>query len=238
MPPAALIKRGERGSPMTKKTVVIVKDDKNAALMLAAALSAAGYRAVCADSIASAARLVKWRHPDLIVLDLSPKDGSGLEFCRKIRADRRLSGAPVLILAGTSKLKYKKRGLLTGEEPYPLNEFVARVSSILRRFELTKDGKGLFSGVKLKINTEAQIVYCGGSIIGDLTKREFDLLVALVKKSPRILSRKYILSSVWHTVAVPNLVDTHIFNIRKKVPRELADKIQSVPGKGFRYFKP
>lgn len=144
---------------------------------------------------------------------------------------------PVIVLAGSSKLKCKTKGFLAGEDPYPPNEFVARVAAILRRFELTKDGKGLFSGANLKINMEAQIAYYGGTIIGDLTKREFGLLVALVKKSPKIISRKYILSSLWHTVAVPNLVDTHIYNIRKKVPRELADKIQSVPGKGFRYFK-
>ena len=71
----------------------------------------------------------------------------------------------------------------------------------------------------------------------DLTAREFDLLLALVRQTPRIISRKGILEEIWRTAAVENLVDTHIFNLRKKLPKELAEKIQSVPGKGFRYYE-
>jgi DNA-binding response OmpR family regulator len=52
-----------------------------------------------------------------------------------------------------------------------------------------------------------------------------------------VLTRKYILSNLWHTVVVDHVVDTHISNLRRKLPREVSDKIQNVPGQGFRYFE-
>jgi len=75
-----------------------------------------------------------------------------------------------------------------------------------------------------------------GMVINNLTEREFLVFYALVEHRPNILSRKFILSKVWNTIAVDHLVDTHIYNLKKKLPQELADKIQSVPGKGFRFF--
>jgi DNA-binding response OmpR family regulator len=62
------------------------------------------------------------------------------------------------------------------------------------------------------------------------------LLHALVKNSPAILSREEIISHVWRTAAVVNLVDTHLHNLRRKLPPELAGKVQAVPGKGYRYL--
>lgn len=234
------LKRGIT-SAMTKKTIVVVEDDKNTGAMLATALREAGYYAICADSIAAASRLLKGRRPDLLVLDLNISEGNGLELCRKVRADRWLSTAPIIALTEMGEPHYKVKGFPPRAaqhhgNPPEVREFVLWVTALLLRAEIGKDGMGLTAGTNLSINMEAQIVLYRGHIVKTLTKREFDLFVALVKKSPRILSRKQILSSVWHTVAVENLIDAHIFNIRQKVPRELAAKIQSVSGRGFRYF--
>jgi two-component system alkaline phosphatase synthesis response regulator PhoP len=70
-----------------------------------------------------------------------------------------------------------------------------------------------------------------------LTVKEFELLYFLVRKRPRVLSRKHILSTLWHTIAVDHVVDNHLLNLRRKLPPEVADKVQSVPGKGFRFFE-
>lgn len=226
---------------MTKKTIVVVEENSNTATVLTAAMGEAGYYAVCADSIAAAGRLLKGRRPDLLVLDLNISEGNGLELCRKVRADRWLSAAPIIALTEMGEPHYKVKGfpLRAAQyhgKPLDVREFVLWVTALLLRSEIGKDGMGLTVGTNLNINMEAQIILYRGRIVKALTKREFDLFVALVKKSPKILSRKQILSSVWHTVAVENLIDAHIFNIRQKVPRELAAKIQSVSGRGFRYF--
>lgn len=225
----------------TKETIVVVQDDRGTAAMLTAALNEAGYHAVFADSIAAAGRLSEGHRPDLIVLDLNLSEGNGLELCRKVRADSRLSATPIIALTAMGEPQHKAKGYSTGAahylaKPLDIKEFVLWVTSLLQRVKVDKDGRGLVADADLSVNTDAQIVRYRNHIVETLTKREFDLFVALVKESPKILSRKRILSSVWHTVAVENLVDTHIFNIRQKVPRELAAKIQSVPGRGFRYF--
>ena len=228
---------------MTKQTILVVEDDKSTAAMLTAALDEAGYCAVCADSIASATHLIKGHQPDLIVLDIRLPDGNGLELCEKIRKSGRLSTTPIIALTGMGEPHHKMQGFTTGVDQYlvkpiDLQEFVLWVTALLRRVEMDKDGNGLIADADLSINTEAQILCYKGQTVENLTKREFDLFLALVKESPKILSRRYIISKVWQTVAVENLVDTHIFNIRRKFPRELAAKVQSVPGKGFRYFNP
>ena len=69
-----------------------------------------------------------------------------------------------------------------------------------------------------------------------LTVKELELLYFLVRKRPAVLSRKHILGTLWRTVTVDHVVDTHIANLRKKLPAEVSDRIQNVPGKGFRYF--
>jgi DNA-binding response OmpR family regulator len=70
-----------------------------------------------------------------------------------------------------------------------------------------------------------------------MTVKEFELLYFLVRKRPQVLSRKHILSNLWHTIAVDHVVDNHLMKLRRKLPPVIADKIQSVPGKGFRYFE-
>ncbi|HBB66381.1 MAG TPA: hypothetical protein DCZ93_03580 [Elusimicrobia bacterium] len=87
----------------------------------------------------------------------------------------------------------------------------------------------------VRICGESCLVRFKGRVIDDLTRREMDLFSFLVASSPKIISRRGIISEVWKTAAVENLVDTHIFNLRRKLPPELAARLQAVPGKGFRY---
>lgn len=87
----------------------------------------------------------------------------------------------------------------------------------------------------LRICGESCLVKFKGRVIDDLTGREMDLFSFLVASSPKIISRQGIISKVWKTAAVENLVDIHIFNLRRKLPPELAARIQAVPGRGFRY---
>lgn len=87
----------------------------------------------------------------------------------------------------------------------------------------------------LRICGESCLVKFKGRVIDNLTRREMDLFSFLVASGPKIISRQGIISEVWKTSAVENLVDTHIFNLRRKLPPELAARLQSVPGKGFRY---
>jgi len=91
---------------------------------------------------------------------------------------------------------------------------------------------------ELSICAESRMVRFGGEVIDNLTGREFDLFHFLVSNAPKVISRREIISQAWKTSAVDNLVDVHIFNLRRKLPPALAAQVQSVPGRGFRYLAP
>ena len=110
------------------------------------------------------------------------------------------------------------------------------VESLLRRLVSERgEGASLDAG-DLKIDLETMVVRFKGELVAKLTPKEVELLHYLVKKRPQVVSRKQVLSGLWRTVAVDHVVDTHIGNLRKKLPLEVSDRIQNVPGKGFRYF--
>ena len=137
-------------------------------------------------------------------------------------------------------LDQKWGGVVAGADHYlvkPVHprELLLWASSLLRRAEPEEEG-GLLEAGELSIDRAAMVVRFKGEPLPKLTVKELELLYFLVRKRPGVLSRKHILSTLWRTVAVDHVVDTHIGNLRKKLPPEISDRIQNVPGKGFRYF--
>jgi DNA-binding response OmpR family regulator len=226
------------------KSVLIVEDNPEVSSLMKQALQEAGYEVLVSDLLASGFNIFLTRHPSLVIVDLDLPDGSGLDLCGKIRAHKPLNATPIIILTGHTEIEEKLKGFSCGADQYlnkPLgaSELVMWVKALLKRVELDK-GVVLdqIAAGGLVIEKETQLVKFNGATVNNLTVREFQLLYVLVNHRPKVLSRKFILTNSWNTVAVDHLVDTHIYNLRKKLPKELADKIQSVPGRGFRFFEP
>jgi len=226
-----------------KKSILIVEDNNELALVLKFALAEAGYDVTVSDLMSSGFNIFQNSRPSLVIVDIDLPDGSGLELCKRIRAHKPLSTTPVIILTGHTEMDIKMLGFSCGADQYlskPITsgELLMWVNALLKRVDLDRYGEACDKIVAgdLIIESETRLVKYKGGIINTLTTKEFELLCALVKHRPMVLTRKFILSSLWHTVAVDHLVDTHIYNLKKKLPHELADKIQSVPGKGFRFF--
>ncbi len=221
--------------------ILLVEDHKETSVMLAAALEEAGFGVHCAGTVKAGKEFLGHNSPGLVILDLQLPDGCGLELCRWVRGMENLANIPVIALTGQDELKDKTKGFLAGVDQYLtkpiiMDELVMWVKALLRRVDMDKSGGAVLTLHDLQLDVKAQIVKYKNSPVGNLTTREFELLYALAKNSPRIFSRKDILAGVWRTVAVENLVDTHLFNLRKKLPPELSEKIQAVAGKGFRYL--
>lgn len=221
--------------------VLIVEDHKETADMVAAVMETHGLRSARAGSLGAAREFLKHQEPDLIVLDLTLPDGNGLELCRKLRASARLARTPIIALTGMTELCDKKLGFSAGldqylEKPMAPEELWLWAAALLRRADWEATAASFAAHGDLHISAETFLVKFRGAVIGNLTRREFDLLNFLVKASPKPVSRREIIEEAWKTFSVENLVDTHIHNLRAKLPRPLAARIQSVPSRGFRYF--
>lgn len=227
--------------PPMNSVVLIVEDHKETCEMVAAALDEAGFAISLAGSVKAAKDYLTHHHPCLIILDLHLPDGHGLQVCSWVRNNEKLADIPIIALTGQDELSDKTKGFSAGVDQYltkpiMMDELVMWVKALLRRVDMDKSGGAVLTVLNLQMDAKAQVVKYKNKPVGNLTRREFELLYALVKNSPRIISRKEILSKIWRTVAVENLIDTHMYNLRNKLPRELSEKIQAVAGKGFRYF--
>ncbi len=224
------------------KTILLVEDEPQSRNIAQSVLTATGYRVIATDSLTPAWHLFSTEKPDLAIVDINLPDGSGLDFCKKIRAHPERGTTPVVILTGQSGFETKMEGFTAGADQYlvkpvPPQELVLWVEALLRRLAYdTEEGDTLKAG-DCEIQVKSHIVKWKGTDITNLTGKEFDLLWYIVKNRPKVLSRKQILSKLWHTITVDHVVDTHLTNLRKKVPQELSDKIQTIPGKGFRFLE-
>jgi len=223
-----------------QKTILLLEDDADLRGDLREVLETEGWRVLATDLAASALELFSKEKPDLAILDLQVPDGNGLDVCEKIRANKELSFTPVIILTASGEFETKVKGFQAGADQYltkpvPPREVILWVQALLKRMDHTENDSLLKVGA-LEIDTEAHIARYEGQDIPHLTVKEFELLCFLVQNSPKVLSRKFILSRLWHTIAVDHVVNTHLANLRKKIPQAVADRIQAIPGKGYRYF--
>lgn len=228
-----------RGDP---KTIVVVEDDAVTRGMVRDLLAAEGHRVLDADTAAVGLHLCRTRKPDLVILDVKLPDGSGVDLCLKLRESQELRAVPVVMLTGQGALEDKETGFSAGADQYivkPVHakELLLWVRALFERLRLDSGAGEVLKAGDLEIEPSAHLVRWRGQTVPDLTVREFDILRFLVKNRPQVVTRKRVLSQLLRTVAVDNLVDVHVSNLRRKLPREAADRIQTVPGKGFRYLE-
>lgn len=226
---------------MDAKAILIIEDDVDTRRIVSQALASLGHRIIEADGIAAGLRLFLAQRPDLVVVDIRLPDGSGFDACAQIRAHPELGLTPVIMLTGEGKLEDKAKGFAVGADQYlvkplHLSEFLLWAGALLRRLERGTGAQDVLRVGDLLIDPEARLARFRGQPVATLTAREFDLLHALVRHRPKVLSRRYIMSTLWRTVAVEHLIDTHLGNLRRKLPPELAERVQTVPGKGFRFL--
>lgn len=224
-----------------RKKILVIEDDRVAREMAADTLSGAGYRVIEAEGAEIGLHVFRTEKPDLVVLDLNLPDGNGLDVCRKMRESSVAPDVPIIMLTGRKEVEDKVSGLTAGADQYlgkPVHprELVAWVEALLRRLEFDKDTGGRIEAGELSIHLDEHIVRYKGESVTNLTGKEFDLLCLLVKRSPKVLSRRQILSQLWKTITVDRVVDVHMSNLKKKLPTRLADRLQNLPGKGYRFL--
>lgn len=225
----------------SSKTVLIIEDDNETRRMVSEALGSNGYRVIEAEAAKVGLHLFNTRKPDLVILDVKLPDMDGFEICRRVRSHGELGDRPVIMLTGEGDVGSKVTGIEAGADQYLVKpvfarELLAWVEALLRRLAYDKEPENVLKAGELSIELDSRLIRLGDSVISTLTPKEFDLLYYLVKNRPKVLSRADILAKLWQTITVDNVVDVHIGHLRRKLPPAVSDRIQNVPGKGFRYF--
>ena len=159
--------------------------------------------------------------PDLVILDLMLPRMSGYQVLRSLR-DKGI-GVPVLILTARGEEADKVMGFRLGADdyvtkPFGVLELLARVSAILRRAERDPGPNEVETFGSIEIRPERRSVRRDGQEV-QLTPKEFDLLVALVRRRGAVATRTALMKEVWghRATILSRTVDTHIAELRRKL---------------------
>lgn len=221
-------------------TILLVEDEPAIQELIAANLMRAGHHVVRASDAETAQRIVRDALPDLILLDWMLPGMSGVEFARRLRAEERTRGIPLIMLTARGEEQDKVLGLESGADdyitkPFSPRELVARIKAVLRRRapETTEDPVDLGG---LRLDPATHRLAAGGNPI-TLGPTEFRLLHFLMTHPERVHSRAQLLDQVWgdHVFVEERTVDVHIRRLRGALEPSGHDRlIQTVRGSGYR----
>jgi two-component system, OmpR family, phosphate regulon response regulator PhoB len=232
---------------MPAKQVLIVEDERPIREMIAFGLKRAGFEVREAEDCRTARAALADQRPDLVLIDWMLPDMSGLELTRALKRDRETRELPVIMLTARAEEGDKVAGLEGGADdyvtkPFSPRELVARVRAVTRRGRPIEDADGqpLRAG-DLEIDRQRFEVKMKGRLV-ELTRKEFDLLAALVRTPGRVFGREELLDLVWGQdgFVEPRTVDVHVARLRAKFTAARAPEpgIETVRGVGYRFREP
>jgi len=204
-------------------TILVVDDEQPIADILKFNLEKEGYDVICAFDGITAVELAISQKPDLMLLDLMLPGKDGMDVCREIRAAHL--HFPIIMLTAKDGEIDKVLGLEMGADdyvtkPFSTRELLARVKAHMRRLTKAttpteKQGIQLF---ELFIDTDMYLVFKNGEPL-DLTHREYELLVYLVKHAGKVMTREHLLQAVWGFEYFGDVrtVDVTIRRLREKI---------------------
>lgn len=226
----------------SNRRVLIVDDDPELRHFLRTELELEGY--ACSEAATGQQALMQARGErwDLLLLDWTLPDFSGVELCRRLRGTN--DRTPVLMLTARDDVKERVEALDAGADdyltkPFSIEELLARVRARLRQ---GAGGPGPAGDplqplrlADLEVNPSSREVSRGGELVA-LTGKEFELLQLLIRQPQQVHSRAAILEAVWgeHWVGDDNVLDVYVRALRRKLERPGAPTlIQTVRGVGF-----
>jgi DNA-binding response OmpR family regulator len=224
-------------------SLVVCEDDDVTLDLLCEHLAADRFGVMPAPSASDALRLCRYNHPDLLLLDLSLPDASGLDVLREIRyadgVDSRFDPRlPVIVLTGRGGDTDRVRGLDSGADdyivkPFRYPELRARINAVLRRREAraegpTRVGDLVIDPVRHRVTVGERVVH--------LSKKEFGLLRALAANPTRVYTKEELLKDIWAYKgnSKTRTLDSHASRLRRKLDPEGGRFIVNCWGIGYR----
>jgi len=216
--------------------ILIVEDEPKLNQGLVKGLQSKGYAVDSAFDGEEGEKMARLNNYDLVVLDIMMPKQNGLTVCRNLRATN--INVPILMLTARDAIEDKIQGLNEGADdylvkPFALEELLARIRALLRRPPTVSHD--IFTLDELKLDTKSQKTTINGKEVF-LTLREYGMLEYMLRHKDTVITREDLLEHVWdrNYDSFSNVVDVHLKNLRKKLPKNYAKRIQTVWGKGYR----
>ena len=223
--------------------ILLIEDEPDIRKTLEYNIAREGFDVVSAPSLSEARNHLNSGSFSLILLDLMLPDGSGLDLCREIKADKEKVATPIIILTAKDDEVDKVVGFELGADdyvtkPFSVRELILRIKAVLKRGERKQENLEVQRQFgELLIDVDSHEVFVNDQSI-TLTALEFKLLRQLVDRRGRVQSRDQLLSDVWGYSAdvTTRTVDTHIKRLREKLG-SMGKYVQTIRGVGYKFTR-
>ena len=222
---------------MEKQKILIIEDEEKIARFVELELKYEGYEVNIKYDGREGLNEIEENDYDLVILDIMLPGINGMEVCRRVR---RFSDIPIIMLSAKGQVEDKVMGLDLGAhdyltKPFAIEELLARIRGILSRYSTSKQEDNCTKLNDIFVNENMLEVKVKDNII-DLTKKEYDLLLYLLKNKNQAITRIQILEKVWgyDYVGDTNIVDVYIRYLRSKIDDKYNKKyIHTIRGVGY-----
>ena len=230
-----------------KNIILVIEDEPDINKTISYNLLTEGFEPISAYNLLEADDWIQSNSPDLILLDLMLPDGSGLDFCKRIKSKDKFNNIPIIILTAKDDEVDKVVGFELGADdyvtkPFSVRELILRIKAILKRKTITSHSENVDLSEtkefgKLKIDPESHEVFIDNNEV-ILTALEFKLLKHLVDRRGRVQTRDQLLSDVWGYSAqiTTRTVDTHVKRLREKLGF-MGKHVETIRGVGYRFSR-
>ena len=227
--------------------ILIVDDHREIRELVGRALTREGFRVTAVGDGKAMRHALADAHIDLILLDLMLPGEDGLSLCRRIRVD---SDVPIIMLTAKGEEVDRVIGLEMGADdylakPFGSRELVARIRAVLRRachppaLSDPPPDSPRYGFDRWVLNTDSRELLREDGVTVPLSTGEYELLLALVERPQRVLSRDQLLDLARGRAAAAfdRSIDTQVSRLRKKLERDPADPriIKTIWGGGYMF---
>ncbi|HEX6483474.1 MAG TPA: response regulator transcription factor [Ktedonobacteraceae bacterium] len=214
--------------------VLLVDDDQKIISLLKRGLAYEGFEVYTAADGETGLTAAKKYQPHLVLLDITMPGIDGLEVCRRLHL---LGDLAIIMLTARDDVTDKVQALGLGADdyvpkPFSFDELVARMRAVLRRHTGSQD---MLAYSDLELNQATREVHRNGYLI-ELTTREYDLLLLLMRHPRQVLTRDQILEQVWgyNAELETNVLEVHLGHLRQKLEASGGSRvIQTIRGVGY-----
>lgn len=225
---------------MQKTKILLIEDEEDISSLIKLQGELSGYKIVTEADGLNGLLAVERERPDVIVLDIMLPGLSGLDVCRKIRANPDLNHIPIIMISAKSEELDVVLGLELGADdyvakPFSLKVLFSRIKAVLRRMnETVKESKVIVFG-DFTMEVDRYILRKKDKQI-PLTLSEFGILRRLLVNRGKVLTRNQLLDDVQNDEAyiIDRNIDVHIASLRKKLGPHF-EGIETVRGVGYRF---